>query len=131
MTYKFYAARRDYELRKIPPVARASLNFYFEWLRNIQPLDVIEALEQGKTAEQARQKASIATRMGIAAAKGVLKASKTLQQQLKQSVNVNLALQTLKYENPETYKVIKSYGQRGADFMQQWVDDALKILGVN
>ena len=131
MTYQFYAAIRDYELKKAPVIARQSINIYFDWIKNLQPTDVVDAIEQGKTIEQARKEASIALRLGIATARGILKTSKTMQQQLKQVATLDNTLMTLKYENPKTYQVIESYGERGVNYMRTWITDALKMLGVN
>lgn len=131
MTYQFYAARRDFELKKVPAVAKRCVSIYFEWLKNLKPTDVVDAIEQGKTIDQARREASIAMRLGIATARGILKSSKNLQQQLKQVATPDLALMTLQYENPATFKVIESYGERGATYLKTWIVDALKMLGVN
>jgi len=130
MTYQFYAARKEYELKKIPAIARPCMNLYFEWLKNLKPTDVVDAIDQGKTVEQARRNASIALRMGIATARGVLKTSKNLQQQLKTVATSTNALMTLQYENPATYQLIESYGERGKTFLNTWIIDALKMLGV-
>jgi predicted RNase H-like HicB family nuclease len=130
MTYQFYAARKEFELKKAPAIARQGINLYFEWLKNIKPTDVVDAIEQGKTVEQARKEASIAMRLGIASARGILKSSKDLQIKLKEIATIDLALMTLKYENPRTYQVIESYGEHGIIYLKTWIQDALKLLGV-
>jgi putative intracellular protease/amidase len=130
MTYKFYAARKEYAMQQVPAVARSSVNLYFEWLKNLQPLEVVDAVERNVTVAEARSKASLATRLGVATAKGVLMVNKSLQQKLKDVATPDLTLMTLKYENPQTYDVIMGYGERGAEFLKQWVQDALKMLGV-
>jgi hypothetical protein len=130
MTYKFYAARKDHAMQQVPAVARSSVNLYFEWLKNLKPLEVVDAVERNITIEEARRKASLATRLGVATAKGVLRVNKSLQQKLKDVATPDLTLMTLKYENPQTYDVIQGYGERGTEFLKQWVKDALKMLGV-
>ena len=130
MTYKFYAARKEQAMQQVPAVARSSVNLYFEWLKNLKPLEVVDAIEREVTVEEARRKASIATRLGVATAKGVLMVNKSLQQKLKELATPDMTLMTLKYENPETYEVIQGYGERGTQFLIKWVKDALKMLGV-
>jgi len=130
MTYKFYAARKEQALQQVPTVARSSVNLYFEWLKNLKPLEVVDGIERNVTIEEARKKASIATRLGVATAKGVLMVNKNLQKKLKELATPDMTLMTLQYENPETYAVIQSYGERGTAFLDQWVCDALKMLGV-
>ena len=130
MTYKFYAARKEQALQQVPAVARNSINLYFEWLKNLQPTDVVDAIERNVTVEEARRKAPIALRLGIATAKGILMVNKSLQLKLKDIATPDMNLMTLKYENPETYAVIQGYGERGTQFLAKWVKDALKMLGV-
>ena len=130
MTYKFYAARKEWAMQQVPAVARSSVNLYFEWLKNLKPPEVIDAIERNITVEEARRKASIATRLGVATAKGVLTVNKGLQQKLRELATPDMTLMTLKFENPETYEVIQQYGERGIDFLCKWVKDALKMLGV-
>ena len=117
-------------MQQVPAVARSSVNLYFEWLKNLKPLEVVDAIEREVTVEEARRKASIATRLGVATAKGVLMVNKSLQQKLKELATPDMTLMTLKYENPETYEVIQGYGERGTQFLIKWVKDALKMLGV-
>ena len=130
MTYKFYAARKENAMQQVPAVARSSVNLYFEWLKNLKPLEVIDGIERNVTVEEARRKASIATRLGVATAKGVLMVNKSLQKKLKELATPDMTLMTLQYENPQTYDVIQGYGERGTEFLKQWVSDALKMLGV-
>jgi len=130
MTYKFYAARKEQAMLQVPAIARSSVNLYFEWLKNLKPLEVVDAIERNTTVEEARRKASIATRLGVATAKGVLMVNKGLQQKLRELATPDMTLMTLKYENPETYSVIQGYGERGSEFLCKWVKDALKMLGV-
>ena len=131
MTYKFYAARKEQAMQQVPVVARASVNLYFEWLKNLKPTEVVDAIERNETVEQARKKASIATRLGIATAKGFLSVNKRLQLKLKEIATPSMTLETLQYENPETYAVVQGYGERGAEFLNTWIRDTLKMLGVN
>jgi hypothetical protein len=130
MTYKLYEARKEHSIQQAPLMARTYLNTYFEWLKNIKPVDVVDAIEQGKTIEQAYKELGISPlRLGIAAARGFLKVSKSSQIKLREIATIDNTMQTLKYENPETYEVIQRYGDRGCTYVQQWIQGALKILG--
>jgi hypothetical protein len=130
MTYKLYEARKEHQLQKAPMMARSYINTYFMWLKSIQAVDVVDAIEQGTTIEKAYHDLGInPLRMGIAAARGFLKISKTSQAKLREIATVELTLMTLKYENPSTYEVIQRYGERGQLYIRQWIQGALKILG--
>ena len=132
MTYKLYEARKENLLSQAPMMARQYLNTYFMWLKSLQPIDVVDAIEQGKTIDQAYKELGInPLRLGIAAARGFLKFSKPSQAKLREIATVDLTLKTLKYENPATYDVIERYGDRGTAYVKQWIQGALKILGVN
>jgi len=69
--------------------------------------------------------------MGLATAKGILKVYKNMQIKLKEIATPDMTLMTLKYENPATYEIIQSYGERGKEYVNTWICDALKMLGVN
>jgi hypothetical protein len=130
MTYKLYEARKEHLLQQAPIMARSYINTYFMWLKSIQPVDVVDAIEQGTTIEQAYHNLGInPLRMGIAAARGFLKVSKSSQAKLREIATVDLTLTTLKYENPGTYDVIQRYGERGQTYIRLWIQGALKILG--
>jgi len=131
MSQKLYEARKEQALQKVPAIARNYVNTYFEWLKALQPTDVVDAIEQHKTVEDEYKKAPLTLRMSIALARGFLKASKSMQQKLREIATVNLALATLEYENPQTYVVIQRYGDRGIEYLQEWTCGVLRVLGVS
>ena len=131
MTPEAYEVIKKVKLEQINVVFRGYVNTYFEWLKSIKPEDVIDSIQNEVTIEQAYQKLGInPLRLGIAAARGALKVSKTYQQKLREIVTLDLALTTLKYENPTTYTVIQSYGELGTKFVECWIKGSLKLLGV-
>lgn len=107
------------------------MNTYFEWLKNIQPEDVVDAITRNISAQQAyRELGANPMRLGIAAARGMLKAAPKYRERLNETMNPDLALLTLKFENPTTYQIIMQYGEKGKDFVAKWVEGAKEILGV-
>jgi hypothetical protein len=131
MTPKFYNAMKTNLLARQNPLVRSHVNTYFEWLKTIKPEEVIDAIEMGTTPQQAyKQLGANPIRLGIAAARGFLKAMPKYRAQLKEVATPKLARLTLKFENPTTYAVIQKYGKKGAQFIDQWVNGALEILGV-
>ena len=130
MTRQFYEAKKNFEMKKVPAAARPFLNIYFEWLKNLKPTEVVDGIEQNLTVQDARKKASFALRASIATARGFLKTSKNLQEKLREIATPELALMTLKFENPETYEVLQSYGERGKEFLKTWIAGVLMMLGV-
>ena len=132
MTPKLYETRKQAIMHQIPTVARSYVNVYFDMLKGLNPMDVVDAIESGKTIQQAYKELGInPLRLGIAAARGFLKISKNYQEKLKEIATLELALTTLQFENPNTYAVIQRYGDKGKAYLQNWVQGALEILGVN
>jgi hypothetical protein len=131
MTPKLYEALKQQRLQQVNPVARSHVNTYFEWLKSIRPEEVVDAIQQGTTPQQAYRNLGISPiRLGIAAARGFLKVAKKYQEQLRQVATLDLALLTLRFENPSTYAILKQYGDRGTQFLQTWIQGSLEILGV-
>jgi len=131
MMPKFYNAMKTNLLAKQNPLVRSHVNTYFEWLKTLKPEEVIDAIEMGTTPQQAyKQLGANPMRLGIAAARGFLKAVPKYRAQLKEVATPELARLTLKFENPTTYAVIQKYGKKGTQFIEEWVNGALEILGV-
>jgi len=131
MTPKLYEALKQQRLQQVNPIARSHVATYFEWLKSLKPGEVIDAIEQGTTPEQAYKALGISPlRLGIAAARGFLKVAKKYQDQLRQVATLDLALLTLRFENPPTYALIMQYGDRGTQFLKTWIKGSLKLLGV-
>lgn len=131
MTSKLYNAMKANLLAKQNPLVRSHVNTYFEWLKTIKPEEVIDAIELGTTPQQAyKQLGANPVRLGIAAARGFLKAMPKYRNQLKEVATPKLAMHTLKFENPTTFAVIQKYGKKGTQFVEDWVNGALEILGV-
>lgn len=131
MTPKLYNSLKQALLSRQNPLVRSHVNTYFEWLKSIKPEEVVDAIEMGVTAQQAYQNLGAnPIRLGIAAARGFLKAVPKYRMQLKEIVTPDLALLTLKFENPATYHVIQKYGKRGEQFINNWIQGAMEILGI-
>ena len=131
MTPKLYQALKQNRLQQISPVVRGHVSTYFEWLKSIRPEEVVDAIEQGKTPQQAYKDLGLSPlRLGIAAARGFLKVAPKYQTQLREAATLNLAYLTLQFENPATYNTIRQYGSRGKQFMETWIKGSLEILGV-
>jgi len=130
MTPKLYQAIKSQQLKQINPIARSHINTYFEWLKSIRPEDVVDAIEMGKTPQQAyHQLGANPIRIGIAAIRAFLKTRPQYAKELQKIANLDLALTTLKFENPSTYAIIRRYGEKGTQFVQNWIQGALEILG--
>jgi len=131
MTPKLYNVMKANLLAKQNPLVRSHVNTYFEWLKTIKPEEVIDAIELETTPQEAyKQLGANPVRLGIAAARGFLKAMPRYRAQLKEVATPKLAMHTLKFENPNTYAVIQKFGKKGTEFVEEWVNGALEILGV-
>jgi hypothetical protein len=130
MTPKLYQATKEQYLKQLNPLARTHISTYFDWLKSIRPQDVIDAVELNKSIHQAyRQLGANPLRVGIAIVRAFLKTHPQYAKELQKAANLDLALTTLKFENPQTYAVIKRYGDRGTKIVQEWIKGALEILG--
>ena len=131
MTSKLYEALKQQRLEHINPIVRSHISTYFDWLKSIQPGDVIDAINRGTTPEQAYKAMGLnPMRFGIAAARGFLKVAKGYQKQLREVASLDMALLTLRFENPPTYDIIQKYGDKGTQFLNTWINGSLAILGV-
>jgi hypothetical protein len=131
MTPKLYNALKQNLLAKQNPLVRSHINTFFEWVKSINPEDVVDAIEMGITPQQAYQNLGAnPIRLGIAAARGFLKTMPKYKLQLQQIATPELAMLTLKFENPATYQIIQKYGKRGQQFLEEWLKGAQEILGI-
>lgn len=131
MTPKLYETLKQQRLKNVSPIVRTHIGTYFDWLKSIRPEDVVDAIDKGTTPEQAYKTLGLnPMRFGIAAARGFLKVAKKYQDQLRQIATLDMALLTLRFENPRTYAIITRYGDRGTQFLNTWIKGSLQILGV-
>lgn len=131
MTPRFYNAYKEDILKKQNPLVRSHINTYFEWLKSITPEDVVDAITKNISAQQAYQQLGAnPVRLGIAAARGLLKVTPKYRTRLNEVMTLDLALLTLKFENPDTFQVITAYGENGKAFVTKWIEGAKEILGV-
>lgn len=129
MTPKLYNALKQNILAKQNPLVRSHINTYFEWLKTIKPEDIVDGIEMDITPQKAYQNLGAnPIRLGIAAARGFLKAMPRYQQQIREIATPELAMLTLKFENPQAYQVITRYKEKGTQYVKDWVNGALEIL---
>jgi len=129
MTPQLYNAIKEAHLSKHP--LRSHIETYFEWLKTISPEEAVDYIEMGKTLKEAYDRAPYKWRLAIATARGILKSAPKYREQFKSIVNdLDLALTTLKFENPITYQIIQQYDERGREFVKQCQKEALIIFGI-
>ena len=127
-----YQRLRDTQLRKIHPTARFYVKQYFNYLTELKSEELIDAIETGQPVKNYYDKLGIdPRRFAIATARGFLKTSPRSKARLKEAVSLDLVLTTLKYENPTVYAIIKKYGKKAKEHLNQDIADALEILGVD
>lgn len=131
MTPKLYEKKKNDILAKQNPAVRGYINTYFEWLKSIKPEDVVDGLMRGTTAQQAyRQLGANPIRLGIGLARGFLKVAPVYREKLKEVMSLDLAMTTLKFENPITYQILVESGTKGREYVVKWIEGAKEILGV-
>lgn len=130
MTPKFYQLTKEKLLSGQNAIVRSHVDTYLQWLRGLKPDDIIDAIETNTAFEDAYRKAPFKWRIAIAGARAFLKSSKRYAKEFKKVVNLELALVTLKFENPSAHATIQQYGERGMNYLKQSLKDALVIFGV-
>ncbi len=130
ITPKVYKLLKERILRRFGPRTRSSANDFFEWCINIDPDDVIDAIEYGESLWAKYQRAPLGIRMSIATARAFIKVSPRLQKQFKDSLTPQLIRRIFQFENPEVYEVVHMYGSRGDEFIESCINDSFKIFGI-
>lgn len=131
MTPKFYELMKEKLLSGQNAMVRSHIETYFQWLRTLKPDDLIDAIETNTTFKDAYRQAPFKWRIAIAGARAFLKSSKKHAKEFRKIVNLELALVTLKFENPTAYATIQQYGERGMNYLKQSLKDTLVIFGVD
>lgn len=130
MTRETYLTIKKNLIAKQHPIVRPHIQEYFRWLQSLDALDVYDAIEKGETVKDAYEKMKLnPIRISIAAARGLLKASKNLRAKAESVMNVDLARLTLRFENPKVYEVIKQFDPK-EEYLQRNLQAAKEIFGV-
>jgi hypothetical protein len=130
LTPKAYSVMKEAQLGKVSPAVRPHLETWLEWLQTISPDDVMDAIEQGTSLKEAYDHAPYKWRLAVATARGFLKTYPKYKRQFKDAISLELALTTLKFENPNVFSVLEHYGQKGTDYIDQCIKDTFQIFGV-
>ncbi len=130
ITPKVYLGIKERTVRRFTPLARTHVENYFEFIRNINPSDVIDSIDYGESLWDKYEKAPMGIRISIAMARAFLKASPRIQREFKKAITPSLIGYTLKFENPNAYKVIEMYGEKGQEYLKMCISDSFKIFGI-
>ena len=130
ITPKVYKAIKERILRRFGPRARSHAENFFEWCININPNDVIDAIEYGESLYDKYERAPLGIRINIATARAFIKVSPRLQKQFKESLTPQLIRRIFQFENPEVYDVILQYRERGDEYIESCIKDGLRIFGI-
>jgi len=117
-------------LKNQHPLVRPYLQDFMDWLKRLDPIAVYDALEKGETIKTFYDRERFSPyRMGAAAARGLLKASKRLRQRADQAFNIKVARLILRFENPEVQGLLKQFDP-DESYLKNNVDDLKRILGL-
>jgi hypothetical protein len=130
LTPKAYEAMKEAQLQHVSPVVRPHIETWLEWLQTVSPNDVMDAIEEGTSLLEAYDHAPYRWRLAVAAARGFLKTYPKYKKQFRDAINLELALTTLKFENPSVFSILEHYGQKGTDYLDQCIKDTFQIFGV-
>ena len=128
---RLYEEMKRQTLKEIPPILRGYTEDYFEYLKNIKPEQLIDGIENQKTLKSYyNENPSTALRLSIAMTRGLLKVLKSYREQLNKVLSPEIALLTLKYENPVCYEIIQRYGKKGKEYLEACIDDVKTLLNL-
>jgi len=128
VTPKLYHERKEYYLRQVPQAARYFVNQYFEFIKGLNPYDVMDWLDKGSSLKEIYEKQTFPERIAIAGARGLIKASNRIRAGADQAINFEVTCYTLRFENPGVWEVIEAYGAAAFDKLRQGIDDIKDIL---
>lgn len=129
ITRQYYEQVKEETIRKQHPVIRPYIESFIEYLRRLNPLDVYEAIERGRTIKDFfDEPGNYDLKITTATVRALLKASSTLREKADRALNLKFAKMVLRFENPEVYNIIMEWG--GEDYLRRNIDDLKVILGV-
>lgn len=126
---RYEEIRNDYILKQ-HALVRPYIMDFFKWLTELDPIDVYGALENGETIKTFydRQKMS-PYRLGAAAARGLLKSSKSLRERADKAFSLQIARLVLRFENREVYDILKEFDPE-EKYLKGNIQDLKIILGI-
>lgn len=129
ITPKLYEQIKRQVIEEQHALVRPYLEAFVNFLRSLDPLDVYEAIEQGHTIKNYYdQSGNYDLKITLAAARAILKASRSMREKLNKAMNPSFAKLVLRFENPEVYEIVTRWG--GDDYLEKNIRDFKKILGV-
>jgi len=129
ITPQLYEQIKEETIKSQHPVVRPYIESFIDYLRRLDPLDVYEAIESGRTIKDYYdQPGNYDIKITAAAARALLKASSSLRESANKALNVKFAKLVLRFENPEVYNIIMQWG--GEEYLKKNIEDLKVVLGI-
>ncbi len=128
ITPTLYQIIKESNLRRVPKLARAFVKQYFDWLAKLTPDEVFDWMEGKENLKEMYEKAPFTVKVALIPARNIIKFSKSVKAGANQAINWEVAAMTLRFENPNAWAVIASFGKEGTEKIKQGIEDIKVIL---
>ncbi len=131
ITPELYFETKKKLMDQIHAAVRPLVELYFDWLVDLDPDDVVDALEYQETiADKYREYTSLPTRIAVGTGRAFVKNWPSLRKKARNAMNMKVTIFTLRFENPVVYQIIKSYGPEGGEWLERNLQDVKVIIGL-
>lgn len=128
ITPSLYQIIKESNLRRVPKLARSFVKQYFDWLAKLTPDEVFDWMEGKETLKEMYEKAPFTVKVALIPARNIIKFSKSVRAGANEAINWEVAAMTLRFENPNAWAVIASFGAEGTEKIKQGIEDIKEIL---
>jgi len=129
-TPELYEQIKAEHLNKINRIVRPYFQDFIDWLKKLDPLDVYDALDKGETVKTFYDRQRLNPyRLGAAAVRGFLKASKGMRSQANQAFDLKIARLVLRFENRKVYDILQKFDPE-EKYLKGNIQDLKVILGL-
>lgn len=116
-------------LKGLSPLERSYIEDYLDYIRHVELYDVADAVAEGKTVKDYKERAGQGLKLNIAMVKTLIRPYPEVQKRLSKVVTPRLIKYTLKFENPDVYNFLVRI-EKLDEWLVQNIRDALTMLGV-
>jgi hypothetical protein len=129
-TPELYEQIKAEHFKKINRIVRPYFQDFIDWLKKLDPLDVYDALEKGETLKTFYDRQKLGPyRLGAAAVRGFLKASKSARSQASLAFDIKIARLVLRFENHKVYAILLKFDPE-EKYLKGNIQDLKVILGL-
>jgi len=130
ITPELYQKTKENILKQQHPAVRPYLLQFISWLKDLNALDVYDAIEGGETVKDKYQQMKLnPIRIAVAATRGFLKGSKSLRAKADKALSLEIARLVLRFENAPVYEVLKQFDPK-EEYLRRNIQAVKEIFGL-